>query len=101
MYAKGNGKICGNATENMYKIRKGAVVIEAGSLLSPGSMKKKWNSYEISRLPGHRQAKFPRFQKFVSHREQKIMNFPNSVCLQQQPQQHLLYKNECNYRNPL
>jgi hypothetical protein len=40
MYANGNGKICGNATENMYKVRKGVVVIMAGSLLCPGNMKK-------------------------------------------------------------
>jgi hypothetical protein len=41
MCANGNGKICGNATENMYKVRKGAVVIVAVSLLSPGSMRRR------------------------------------------------------------
>jgi hypothetical protein len=41
MYANGNGNICGKATVNMYKVRKGAVVIVAGSLLSPGKKREK------------------------------------------------------------
>jgi hypothetical protein len=44
---------------NIYKARKGEVLMVAGNILSLGSVKKVWNFYEISYLPGQRRVIFP------------------------------------------